>query len=148
MNDSPVAQPREPEIEFLGRLARRFLALLRVLLFVAGIVAIGAACYLTANPPAAVTPHEGIPALQQRIAYNFVWICAGLPLLLPSRWLFGAGRWKALAVGLALWFGPMLLEGDHAYGFLIRMFASFVACMTLVVLRTLRTLTAAPTTHG
>ena len=138
---SPVV-PREPEIEFLGRLASRVLALLRVLLFVAGLVAIAAACYLTANPPAATTQHEGIPSLQQRIAHNLVWVCVGLPLVLPSRWLFGAGRWQALAIGLLLWFGPMLLDGDHEYGFLIRMFASFVACVTLLVLRTLRTLTA------
>ena len=141
--NSPV-EPREPEIEFLGRLARRVLALLRVLLFVLGLVAIAAACYLTASPPAAMTEHTPIPSLQQRIANNFVWVCAGLPLLLPSRWLFGAGWWKALAVGLLLWFGPMLLDGDHEYGFLIRIFASFVACVTLLVLRTLRTLGAEP----
>ncbi|HZN39052.1 MAG TPA: hypothetical protein VFD82_09620 [Planctomycetota bacterium] len=148
MTESPVGQPREPEIEFLGRLASRALTLLRLVLFVAGIVAITAACYLTASPPAATTQHEGIPALQQRIANNFVWVCAGLPLLLRSRWLFGAGWWKALALGLVLWFGPMLLDGDHAYGFLIRMFASFVACVTLLVLRTLRTLTAGPTARA
>lgn len=144
MTSNCPVEPREPEIEFLGRIASRVLALLRVVLFVAGIVAIAAACYLTANPPAATTQHEGIPALQERIANNFVWVCAGLPLLLRSRWLFGSGRWQALAVGLVLWFGPMLLDGDHAYGFLIRMFASFVTCVTLLVLRTLRTLTANP----
>ena len=138
---SPVV-PREPEIEFLGRLAARVLALLRVLLFVAGLVAIAAACYLTASPPAAMTEHTPIPSLQQRIAHNLVWVCVGLPLVLPSRWLFGAGRWQALAIGLLLWFGPMLLDGDHEYGFLIRVFASLVACATLLVLRTLRTLTA------
>ena len=46
MTSNPV-EPREPEIEFLGRLASRVLALLRVVLFVAGIVAIAVACYLT-----------------------------------------------------------------------------------------------------
>src|SRR5262245_36004903 len=145
MNESRVGQPREPEIEFLGRLARGVLAMLRLLLFVAGIVAIVLACYLAASPPAPMTPHEAVPPLQQRIAFNFVWVCAGVPLVLPSRWLFRRGRWKALALGLALWFGPMLLDGDHPYGFLIRMFASFVACVTLLVLRTLRTLGAEPT---
>ena len=142
---TPPVEPREPEIEFLGRLARRVLTLLRLALFVAGLVAIAAACYITASPPAAATLHEVVPPLQQRIAYNFVWVCAGVPLLLPSRWLFRAGRWQALALGLVLWFGPMLLDGDHAYGFLIRMFASFVACVTLLVLRTLRSLGADPT---
>ena len=144
MTEAPVGQPREPEIEFLGRLARRVLTLLRLLLFVAGLVAIAVACYITASPPAAMTPHEAIAPLQQRIAYNFVWVCAGVPLLLPSRWLFGAGWWQALAIGLVLWFGPMLLDGDHPYGFLIRMFASFVPCVTLLVLRTLRSLGAGP----
>ena len=94
-----------------------------------------------------MSEHEPIPPLPHRIANNLVWVCVGLPLVLPSRWLFGTGRWKALAVGLLLWFGPMLIDGDHAYGFLIRMFASFVACATLLILRTLRTLTAEPTAH-
>ncbi|HEX6813428.1 MAG TPA: hypothetical protein VF384_17550 [Planctomycetota bacterium] len=142
MNESPVAQPREPEIEFLGKVARRVLAFLRAMLCLAGLVAIAVAIWLTLDPPAGPTEHAAIPPLSQRIAHNLVWVCVGLPLVLSSRWLFGAGRWTALALGGLLWLGPMLLEGDHSYGFLIRMFATFVACATLLVLRTLRQLTA------
>jgi hypothetical protein len=145
MQSEPPDLPRarEPEIEFLGRLARRVLTMLRLALFVAGLVAIAVACYITASPPEPA-PNEVIAPLQQRIASNFVWVCAGTPLLLPSRWMFRAGWWKALALGLALWLGPMLLDGDHPYGFVIRMFASFVTCVTLLVLRVLRTLGAEP----
>jgi hypothetical protein len=145
MQSEPPDLPRErePEIVFLGRLAGCVLTTLRLALFVAGLVAVAIACYLTASPPEA-PPNEVIAPLQQRIASNFVWVCAGVPLLLPSRWTFGKGWWKALALGLALWFGPMLLDGDHPYGFVIRVFASFVACVTLLVLRVLRTLGAEP----
>ncbi len=143
MEQNPSPPPREPEIEFLGKLARRALVGLRCLLFVAGAVAIAGAIYVTLDPRVLLWEDELIPALPARIAHNLVFVCVGIPLLLPGRWLFARGRWIALAAGCALWFGPMLLEGDHEYGWLIRMFASFVACASLLILRTLRTLTAA-----
>jgi hypothetical protein len=59
-------------------------------------------------------------------------------------WLFGRGRWIALAVGALLWFAAALLPGEREYGFVLRMFASLVACLTLLVWRTLWRLTQPP----
>jgi hypothetical protein len=56
-------------------------------------------------------------------------------------WLFGRGRWWALGLGASLCFGAVLLPGDHAYGWVLRFFASLIACATLLVWRTVWGLT-------
>lgn len=127
MDPSP-ASPREPEIEFLGTLARRFLVLLRAVFFVAGIAAIAFGIHALAT--AAGADVNGI-----------VWLCAGMPLVLPVSWLFGRGRWLALAASAILWFGPALLAADHPHGWVLRLFATGVACATMFVWRTLWQLT-------
>ncbi|HEX5050956.1 MAG TPA: hypothetical protein VFZ65_04220 [Planctomycetota bacterium] len=140
----PHLVPREPEIEFLARMARRALTGLRCLLFVAGLAMIAGAIWVTLHPQDVMSEDEPILPLAQRIAHNLVFVCVGLPLLLPVRWLFARGRWPALGGLAVLWFGPMLLEGDHAYGWLIRFFASFVAFACLLVWRTLSSLSMVP----
>ncbi len=110
----------------MARLARRFLWLLRRALWIAGAVAVGYGCWRCFNAP---------------IATAVVWWCVGLPLLPPTGWLFGRGRWPALGLGVVLWFAASLLPGDHAYGFLLRVFGSFIACSSLLVWRTLWNLT-------
>jgi hypothetical protein len=136
-----VPPPAEPEVEFLARFARIALLLVRGLLFAIGAVAVVGAIWLTLEPNAAAG--ETIAPMPERLAHNSVFVCLGLPLVLPTRWLL-ARRWMALALFAACWLGPMLLEGDHDWGVLIRMFATFVACASVLVLRTLRGLTA----HG
>ncbi len=123
--------PREPEIEALGRIARRAIRTIRTVLWLGGAVAVGFGLYQALGQPAAAVSARG-----------FVWTCVGLPLLAPVPWLFGRGRWPALAAGALLWFGPSLLPDDPEYGFVLRFFASLVACLTLLVWRTLATLGA------
>ncbi|MEO6597824.1 MAG: hypothetical protein ABIP94_24015 [Planctomycetota bacterium] len=142
--DQPFVQnPREPEIEFLGKVARFVLAALRAVLWIAGVVALVFGFLgITAEPEYSLES----TVRTNPIAPYFVWFCVALPLLLPTRWLFGKARWMQLVMLIPLWLGPMLLTGDHEYGFLVRFFATFVAVATLLTLRTLSTLTANPTT--
>jgi len=134
---------REPEIEFLGKVVRCGLLALRGLFLLGGLAAIAGAVYLTFEPAAGASEPAPIPPLATRVATSTVWWCLGVPLLLPTGWLFGRGRWPMLAAGLALWFGPCWLEGDHSYGFVIRFFASFVAVSVLLVWRAVFALTRA-----
>ncbi len=140
MNPSPPT-PLEPEIEFLGNVARRTLAGLRAVLFVAGVVAVGFAVRTLASTPI----DDGSPAAATPSPtgglFGMVWLCAGLPLLSPVDWLFGRGRFVALAGAVVLWLGPCLFAHDIDYGWLLRFFASLVAAATLVVWRALWALT-------
>jgi hypothetical protein len=131
--------PREPEIELLARIARRGLIAARCVLFVAGLGAIAFAV-IAAGGHAATAPGAEDSAAA-RVAHHAVWVCAGLPLLLRTDWLLGRGRLPMLGVGIVLWFGPAAVDGDHEYGFVLRMFASLVACATLLVWRTVFALT-------
>lgn len=135
-NDPP---PREPEIELLGGIARRGLRVLRCVLWVAGAVGVAFGVWCTWSGADAKAPDTRLPAL------GFVWICAGWPPLLRVDWLFGRGRWIALIAGALLWFGPSLLAADPEYGFVLRMFATLIACVTLLVWRTLWRLTVSAT---
>ncbi len=128
--------PHEPEIELLGRIARHGLWFLRRVLWVAGAFAVGYGLVRTWSADEVATPSATVPAL------GFVWMCAGSPLLCRVDWLFGRGRWLALVAGALLWFGPSLLAADPEYGFVLRAFASLIACVTLLVWRTLWRLTA------
>ncbi len=131
--EEPPPPPHEPEIEFLAALARRALVVLRAALFVAGIVA-----FVVTVQRIVTLDDEALPA---RIAHNLLWAAVGLPLVLPSDWMFGRGRWLTLAAAAAIWLLPMLLEGDHAYGWVLRFAGSFCGTMTIVVWRTLAGLT-------
>lgn len=124
--------PHEPEIELLARFARRGLLVLRLVFVIAGVAAFVHGTGRLLHPP----PDD--PAFAAR---HLVWFCAGLPLLLPVNWLFGTGRWLALTAFALLWALPILLLEDDPYGFVLRMFATLVACAALFVWRTLNGLT-------
>ncbi len=147
--DDPL--PHEPEIEFLGRLARRALQALRGLFFTAGCAATlyGVLGVLWPRLDVVRGLVHGVfwADEPQPPVHRFVWLCVGIPLLLPTDWLFGRGRLPMLALGTALWFGPALLADDSDYGFVLRLFASLVAVATLLVWRTLSGLTSGPSTR-
>lgn len=126
----PTALPPEPEIELLARIAARALWLLRGVLWLAGAFAIGYGCRRTfgADPVSAL---------------GAVWIALGLPLVLPTGFVFGRGRWWLLAASGVLCFAPSALVDDHRYGFVLRGVATLVAALTLLVWRTLWQLTPA-----
>jgi hypothetical protein len=75
------------------------------------------------------------------LAPHVLWLCIGLPLVVRTDWLFGRGRGPMLAVGVVLWVAPVWLPGDHEWGAVVRAFATFVACSSLLVWRTLFGLT-------
>lgn len=133
--------PHEPEIEFLGKVVRIGLWVLRGFFWFAGLAAIAGSTYLVLNPESLMSEPGPVPPLADRIADGLTWWCLGVPLMLPSGWLVGRGRWVMLVAGLALWIGPMLVDGDHRYGFVIRFFASLVAISVLLVWRTVFALT-------
>ncbi len=133
-------EPHEPEIEALARVARGFLWGVRRLFWLAGAVAIGyglIGLWQKRTGWSEVTPGQLHPLAH----VDAVWLCVGLPLLVPVDWLFGRGRWWALALLATLWFAPRLLGGDDDFGYLLRIFASGVACASLLVWRTLWRLT-------
>ncbi|MFY9341170.1 MAG: hypothetical protein WAT39_01690 [Planctomycetota bacterium] len=142
MSPTTPPTPREPEIEALAKFARSGLWVLRRVFWCAGAFAIGWSLFAPGG--AATGDSAGTTA-----RFHVVWLCGGLPLVLPVGWLFGRGRWLALAAGVALWFLPSLLvAADPEYGFLLRMFASLVACATLLVWRTLWNLGSATGADG
>jgi hypothetical protein len=139
----PVLTPRDPEIEILGKVVRVFLRAARAVLALVGAIVIAGSIYVVLHPETVMSEQEPIPPLPALVAFNLVWWCLGIPFLLPVKFLFGRGRWPLLVVGGALWFGPMLLEGDHSYGYLIRFFASLVAVSVLFVWKSVFALTRA-----
>ena len=143
MHGPDVAPPREPEIELLGRIARRGLWVLRRVLWIAGVVAIVYGVTMIVAPAdASAADPEPLP---KGPALGFVWVCAGWPVLVHVDWLFGRGRWIALGIAALLWAAPSLLVSDPEYGFILRFFATLVPCLTLLVWRTLWRLTAPST---
>lgn len=126
--------PREPEIELLGRIAARAIRILRRVLWLAGAAAVGYGLWRFLT--------------QSERAGGFVWICVGLPLLLPIGWTFGRGRWRMLAVAAALVWGPSLLPDDRDHGWILRCFAVLIPCLTLLVWRTVWRLTKAANDGG
>jgi len=132
--------PREPEIEVLGRIARGGLWVVRRVFWLAGVAAIAFGVWRTFTAP---IDAAGVVGTTPN-ALGIVWICAGLPAVLRVDWLIGRGRWRALTLGAVLWFGAALLPHDHDFGFLLRVFASLVACLSLLVWRTLWRLTGTP----
>lgn len=134
MSHPPHVPPHEPEIEALARAARGALWLLRIVFWLAGATAIGYGIWRAMNGADA---HPGSLS-----ATGVVWLCAGLPLVAPVDWLFGRGRLPALGAAATLWFSASLLPDDVEYGFLLRIFGSVMACLILLVWRTLWGLTA------
>ena len=144
MTDETTAEPpREPEIEFLGKLAHGFLAFARVALWGAGTAAIGYGIwqtFLAGSDPALAG--ETDPALSPT-ASHLVWFPLGLPLVLPADWLLTKNRHRIwiLAVSVMLWFTPMLFGDASRYGYILRMFATLISFLSLLVWRTLWQLT-------
>ncbi len=141
--------PIEPEIEFLGKLARGFLRVLRGAFAVAGTVAAVVVVWRTfdTSPPADLLFPPGVvyepPPLFERFAPNAVWLAAGLPLLLPVGWTFGRRWWLLLLAAALLWTLPMLAASDHRWGWLLRIAGTFCGVATMAVWRTLAGLTRA-----
>lgn len=129
----------EPEIDVLGRVARGALHVLRAISILGGLLAIAGAVYTVIDPVPVYS--DDVPPTSTVIAHQITFVCLGLPFLPPAAFTLGRGRWIALTIGALLWFGPMAVEGDHDYGFVIRMFASLVAVAVLAVWRTLIGLT-------
>ena len=134
--------PREPEIELLGRIATRAIWLLRRVLWLGGVAAVGYGvwrCGADANW-SFVAPYS---LLSPPGAAGFVWLCVGLPLLLPVDWTFGRGRGPMLAVATTLVLGPSLLPDDRDHAWILRCFAVLIPCVTVLVWRTVWRLTRA-----
>ncbi|MCR9247710.1 MAG: hypothetical protein NXI31_22005 [bacterium] len=129
----------EPEIDALGRVAHTALHLLRWIAVLAGILAIAAAGYTVYDPVPVYS--DDIPPQSTVIAHQFTFVCLGLPLATPIVLWIGRLWPVGLVIGLGLGFGPMLLAGDHDYGFVIRLFATGVSYAVLAVWRTLVGLT-------
>lgn len=134
--------PREPEIEFLGKVVRFGLLALRGVTVIAAICAIAYGFVSFGEIRPFIGGFDGgIPRNALFYAPSVVWFCIGIPPLLPVKWLFGRGRWPMLALGVALWFGPMWLDCDHEYGWLLRFFSTVVALSVLFVWKTIFALT-------
>jgi hypothetical protein len=133
------APPHEPEIELLRRAARLGLVVIRAAFWLAGALAVYTGLF---GPPRWT-------GIEWPATHLFVFACIGVPLLLPTSWWLGR-RWRwALAAGCLMWLLPMFAADEHRYGLLLRVFASAVACASMVVWRTLwRLTTAAPVSAG
>lgn len=130
MTATPPPTPApEPEIELLRRLARIGLGAIRTVFWLAGALGIHTGVF---GPPEWT-------GLRWPPTHLFVFACAGLPLVLPTDWWLGRRTGAGLFLGAALlmWFAPLLRTGDHPYGFVLRLFATLVACATMIVWRTL-----------
>src|SRR5262245_29847136 len=84
MTDVHRPPPREPEIELLGRIARRALWVLRRVLWIGGAVAIGYGIRMMVVADDAPAPAPDAGELPKGPALGFVWICAGLPALVRA----------------------------------------------------------------
>jgi len=141
--DEPDMNPREPEIELLGKLARGFLFAARAVFFLAGVTAIIYGSKRTLIQGGG-WEWPGFAWRAMPSASGAVWVALGLPLVLRADGVLNRGRTQlALIIASAmLWFGPMWLQDDSAYGYILRLFATFVAFLCLVVWRTLWRLTS------
>jgi len=137
-----VEPQREPEIEAMARVARGFLWLLRRVFWLIGAAAVAFGICLSLDVGEGWTFIAPYAAVSSGPGAGSVWVCLGLPLVLRADWLFGRSWLRLLCLGAALWFLPSLLPDDHAFGFVARVFASLVACLTLLVWRTLWRLTS------
>jgi hypothetical protein len=72
---------------------------------------------------------------------GFLWLAAGVLLVLRVEWTFGRGRWLALALCAALWWLPLLFADEEAHAWIVRMAGTLAAFLSLFVWRTLWSLT-------
>ena len=140
--EEPDLNPREPEIELLGKLARGGLFAVRLAFLCAG------AASLAYGLKKSLTAGDGWDWQQfawrsAPSAAGALWVTLGLPLVLPADCLLRRGRAQTalLLTTALLWFGPMALGDDSDYGYVLRLFATLVAFLCLVVWRTLWRLT-------
>ena len=140
--DEPDLNPREPEIELLGKLARGGLFAARLVLLCAGAAALVYGLKKTWIEGDGWS-WQDVALRSVPSASGSVWIAVGLPLALPADALLvrGLRQVALLLVSVGLWFGPMLLEDDSEYGYILRLFATLIAFLCLVVWRTLWRLT-------
>jgi len=153
MSDAQVPQPpREPEIEFLGKLAHGALVVARIVLALAGIAAICYGCwqayYGSAWPLVAPDSEVPTPAGSSPAGSSIVWFTVGLPLVVPADCWLTKNRYRPWLLGISavLWFAPSLIGDATQYGYILRMFATLIAVMSLLVWRTLWRLTEQPAT--
>lgn len=141
-DESGEATPREPEIELLGKLARGFLFAARAALAAAGAAAVAFGLVKSLTDGAGWEPGT-LAWRAEPSAAGAVWVTLGLPLVLPAATLLrrGLGQVALLLASVALWFGPSSLGDDSDYGYILRMFATLVSFLCLVVWRTLWRLT-------
>lgn len=142
MTDEPMpTPPREPEIEFMGRVLHEALRLVRGAFWVGGVAA------LVYGYQKFVAPYEDPPVDPSNAvlpsAVGTIWFTLGMPLVLPTCWLL---KKRSACIGMAIvyplmWFVPMSLPDDSPYGFILRLFTTTVAFSTLLVWRTLWQLT-------
>ena len=136
-------EPREPEIELLGKLARGGLWTVRAAFVAAGLAALAYGLKKTlATGDGWAWGH--LQWLATPSAAGAVWLTLGLPLALPADLLLNRGRARAalLLTAAGLWFAPMALSDDSDYGYILRMFATLVSFLCLIVWRTLWQLTS------
>jgi len=142
-SEDPGLNPPEPEIELLGKLARGGLFMVRFAFLAAGVAA------LAYGLKKSLTVGDGwswshLQARGAPSAAGAVWLTLGLPLVLPADALLSRGRAQVALLLLSggLWFGPIALGDDSDYGFVLRLFATLVSFLCLVVWRTLWRLTS------
>jgi hypothetical protein len=140
MSDSPMTTPpREPEIEFMGKLAHGMVLIVRVALWGGGVCALVYGFQQMLDP----TPSPQVPGLETHSDRGAVWIALGLPLVIGAKRILkkGPAAILILTIFVALWFGPMLLENDSPYGYILRLFATLISLMSVLVWRTVWRLT-------
>lgn len=140
MSNAPLPPPpREPEIEFLGKLARGLVRIVRVALWGGGVYALVYGFQQMADPPTSAA----LAASAAHYDRGAVWIALGLPLVVPTQWLLSkqTSAKVLLAIFVVLWFAPMLLENDSPYGYILRLFATLISVLSVLVWRTVWRLT-------
>lgn len=140
MSDAPYL-PHEPEVAAAARVVRVALLVLRGIGCVVGLVAIAGAIWTTIEPLPVYSDPAKVPPLATLIAHQLTFVCIGLPMVLPTAFVFGRGRWWLLGLGALCWFAPIPWDGDTPFVFLLRVFASLVAVSILAVWRTVFRLT-------
>ena len=132
--------PREPEIELLGKLAHGMLLVIRAALWGGGVFALAQGFQQMVDPE-----QPDLLSMAAHSDQGAVWIAVGLPLAVPSRWILTWGRAAKimLAILAVLWFAPLWLENDSPYGYVLRMFATLISVLSMLVWRTLWRLTQA-----
>lgn len=134
--ESSSVTPLEPEVRVLSRLARIGLLGVRGVLSLVGSAAIAGAVAVVIDPLLIYSTAADVPAFGELVARSLVFVCMGLPLVLPVAWTFGRGRWLVLGLALLLIAVPMAFEIDPAC-FLIRAFACLVGLAAIVIWRLL-----------